>query len=721
MHVKSSDDLWVLESAESAYAFGVEPGGLLVHTYWGPRLPRFEDYPKPTRAGFTVLEDPVQNTPQEVTTGEAGDSNERTLDGVAADGQLRGFVLRFDGIEQTATGLNVRLVDRAQAINVTLGFAVGSLGLFTRSLSIANDGVAPVLLTRVFTGAFQLPQLEEFALTYFDGRWADEFVKQRRPVEFGSFVRESRRLTTSHRGMPFFAIDRIGEGEAASEHRGDVWFGTLEWSGNWKMIAERTRTDRTVIHLGLNDHDFAWELHPGETFDAPRVVFGHTTGGFGAMSRAFHDLVRQERAPTRDYLPPVLYNSWMATAFDVNEPGQVALAKEAASIGAELFVVDDGWFAGRNGDDAGLGDWYADPVKFPNGLKGLVAAVHDLGMKFGLWLEPEMVSPLSELYRAHPDWIVHFPGRPRTLSRNQSILNLARSDVQDHLIETIDRLLGDSPIDFIKWDMNRNVSEPGWPGHQRDQRELWVRYVDGMYRVWNELRRRHPRVIWENCSGGGGRVDLGMMALTEQTWISDNTNPAARLEIQEGYSLLFPANTMASWVSDDPFPADSAASSSERGEIYPFEFRFHVSMAGALGIGGNLMQWTERERVEAAGYVAQYKQLRPLIAHGDLYRISSPHRGPLSALMYVAKDKSDAVLFAFKTHVSRLDKPVRLKLAGLDGDDLYAIEGCSSVLTGQAWAVRGLELSLKNFESRVLRVRRVSDAAGPGITSTTNS
>jgi alpha-galactosidase len=320
--------------------------------------------------------------------------------------------------------------------------------------------------------------------------------------------------------------------------------------------------------------------------------------------------------------------------------------------------------------------------------------VHQRGMKFGLWIEPEMVNPDSDLYRAHADWIIHFPERERTLSRNQSMLNLGRADVQDYLIGIFDRLLSETPIDFIKWDMNRNVSEPGWPLHDRDAREIWVRYVWGLYRAWGELRRRHPEVIWENCSGGGGRVDLGMMTLTEQSWTSDNTLPPARLEIQEGYSLLFPAASMAAWVTD------------EHRDAFSLDLRFHASMAGALGVGGNLIKWSEAELETARTHIAHYKRIRPLVAKGDLYRLLSPREGAFSALMYVAKDKSEAVLFAFRLLPGRPLKNPVIRLVGLAPEALYTVEGQEEILSGKAWAERGLSLGLRDLQSAAIHIRR---------------
>ncbi len=280
------------------------------------------------------------------------------------------------------------------------------------------------------------------------------------------------------------------------------------------------------------------------------VTAGGAIEGFGGASRTLHDFVRDTVIPHGHTLHKVLYNSWEATTFDVDEASQIELARHAADMGIELFVMDDGWFHGRNDDHAGLGDWWPDEKKFPNGLQPLIEQVNDLGMDFGLWVEPEMVNPDSDLYRTHPDWVIHFPTRVRTTGRDQLILNFGRTDVQDYIIDLLDRLLAEHNITFIKWDMNRNASEPGWPDAPGDQREIWVRYVYGLYRVWGTLRERHPDVIWQSCSGGGGRADVGILRLADQVWISDNTEPTARLAIQEGYTQMYPANTMEAWVTD---------------------------------------------------------------------------------------------------------------------------------------------------------------------------
>jgi alpha-galactosidase len=718
--ITARDRYWLLESGSTAFALGLDETGVLIQTWYGSRLPRPEDYPAAQRGPIFAMEYTMQQTHQDLATGEAGASDERSIDAYSDSG-LRGFVLRFESAAVDGDTLHLTLRDEAHNATVTLSYRVlEAFGLISRSVTVRNAGSATMHLTRLLSGTFYLPQSHEYVLNHLDGRWGDEFRMQKEPFIHGVIQRESRRMTTSHGGVPYFAVERRGPGLEAGEESGALWFGSLNWSGNWKLLAERTRDGRGIVHLGINDHDFVYDLRTGEELAAPDVFFGYTEGGFGAMSRAFHDFVREQHAPRRNYVPPVVYNSWYATLFDVTVEGQSAIADKAAAMGVELFVIDDGWFRKRNDDKAGLGDWTPDARKFPNGLKPLADLVHGKGMKFGVWIEPEMVNPDSDLYRAHEDWIIHFPSRERTLGRNQSMLNMGRVEVQNHLIATFDELLSGTPIDFIKWDMNRNVSEPGWPTHDRDQREIWVRYVQGLYRLWNELRRRHPNVIWENCSGGGGRVDLGMMAITDQSWASDNTLPPARLDIQEGYSQLFPANTMAAWVTD------------EHKDAFSLDLRFHVSMAGALGVGGNLLKWTDAEQEIGRKHVAMYKEIRPLVVGGDLYRLRSPRDGEVSALMYVAKDKSEAVLFAYRLLPSRpLRNPI-IRLAGLDPDALYRLVDSERVLTGaggsnpsgypgtstraadaegialsgKAWAEIGLRLDLGDLESTIIRIQR---------------
>ena len=697
MSIYTTRNGWILETDHTGYALGVDVSGLLVHTYWGARLPRPEDYPPPPPPRQWVAFNGIGHLAREEYPAYAGSKYTEPCFKATFANDVRDTVWQFESAEVSAGAppeLTLRLRDAAYPLALTLHYRLHErYDLIERWAEITNPGDAPVMLERVFSAMWHLPTGESYTLAHLGGKWLDEFHIVREELRPGVKLLDSRRITTSHHHSPYFLCERAAA--PAGETSGAAWFGTLAWSGNWKLAAEMTDFGSTRIGLGINDWDFAWRLEPGETFVTPSSVGGYTQEGRGGASRHLHDYVREQVLPHGQAPHKVLYNSWEATTFDVDEASQSELAELAAEMGIELFVMDDGWFHGRNDDHAGLGDWWPDEQKFPRGLGGLVKRVNELGMDFGLWVEPEMVNPNSELYRAHPDWAIHFPGRARTEMRNQLILNFARSDVQQYVLEKLDRLLSENNIAFIKWDMNRNVSEPGWEDAPGDPRELWVRYVQGVYRVWGELRRLHPGVIWQSCSGGGGRADLGILCLADQVWVSDNTEPNARLGIQEGFSQLFPANVMEAWVTD-------------AGQEYlPLEFRMHVSMCGSLGIGGHLKQWGPEKRAQAARWIKAYKEVRAIIQLGDQFRLRSPQQHAFSAVQYMAKDKSAGVLFAFRTHLAHPAALPPLYLQGLDPKALYTVEGCSGPLSGLAWMEAGLNIPLMDFQSDMRRIQRV--------------
>jgi alpha-galactosidase len=396
----------------------------------------------------------------------------------------------------------------------------------------------------------------------------------------------------------------------------------------------------------------------------------------------------------------------------VNEDGQETLAEKAASLGIERFVMDDGWFGQRKDDHAGLGDWYVNPQKFPNGLKPLIDKVHSLGMDFGLWVEPEMVNPDSDLYRKHPDWVLNFVGRPRSESRNQLVLNLARQDVRDYVFHFLDNLLSTNDIAFLKWDYNRNWSEPGWDAVARDkQKEVYVKYVENLYSILRELRAKHPMVEIESCSGGGGRVDLGILRFTDEVWPSDNTDPFDRLTIQDGFTYAYTPAVMMAWVTDAPNWVNNRTTS--------VEYRFLSSMQGSLGVGANLDKWTPDDFAVAKDMIAVYKQVRETVQHGSLYRLISPqHNSEYSATESVSLDKRQAVLFTF-LHSSQKGYPFpRVYLRGLDPNRQYHLRFIHSakaldapeVASGSYWMNHGISVLLRGDFQAAAVVLEATDA-----------
>jgi alpha-galactosidase len=679
--ISQQDTGWVLHTRKSTYALGVNSAGFLLHRYWGARLPAEGVPPAPESEGWASFNGPGQLLPEEYPAWGSGLSYvEPCLKATFADG-VRALELRFASADIVdADTLVIDLRDSHYPLRVALHYRVyPEYDLIERRVSLTNEGDTPITLERAFSAQWHPPSGRDYRLSHLTGRWLDEWHIRRDALPHGTTRLESRRIMTGHQHNPWFALD---DG-TAGEEVGEVWFGALAWSGSWALTAEVTdfEAQMTRVSLGVNDWDFAWQLTPGETFTTPTALAGWTDGGYGAASRALHDYIREHLLPHGAVTHKVLYNSWEATLFDVDEKGQTALSEIAAELGVELFVMDDGWFKGRNHDRAGLGDWSPDGIKFPRGLTPLIERVNALGMDFGIWVEPEMINADSDLYRAHPDWVIHFPNRQRTTARNQMMLNMALPEVQEYTIDWLDALLRDHPITFVKWDANRNVSEPGgWKG--REPREIWHRYTLGVYRIFETMRARHPHVVFQSCSGGGGRADLGILRYADQIWVSDNTEPAARIGIQEGFSQVFPANVMEAWVTD-------------AGKL-PLDFRFAVSMCGALGIGANLLKWTAAERKQAKTWIVLYKEIRAIVQLGDQYRLLPAQGHGYSAVQYMAKDASEGVLFVFRTHMSEPTTFPMLSLRGLDADARYTVEGIDGARAGSAWMRAGLQVPLKS-------------------------
>jgi len=458
------------------------------------------------------------------------------------------------------------------------------------------------------------------------------------------------------------------------ENHGEVWFGALAWSGSWRIVVEQDQLDAVRITGGFNPFDFGYVLHPGESLESPVFYGGYSAHGLGGASRLLHrfelEHILPRTAKTEGRSPklrPVIYNSWEATQFNVNEAGQIALAEKAAALGVDRFVMDDGWFGQRKNDHAGLGDWYVNLEKFPHRLKPLIDKVHSLGMDFGLWVEPEMVNPDSDLYRKHPDWVLNFPGRPRSEQRNQLVLNLARQDVRDYVFGFLDKLLTEYDSSFFKWDYTRNWSEPGWDQlPPNEQKRVYVAFVRNLYGILAELRQKHPNVEIESCSGGGGRVDLGILRYVDEVWPSDNTDPFDRLTQQDGFTYAYTPQIMMAWVTDSPHWLNKRSTS--------LGYRMLSSMQGSLGIGADITKWTPEETALAKRLIAEYHQVQATIVQGDLYRLISPRDGSeFSATQTVNADKSQSVVFVFIHSTQEGRGFPRLKLQGLDPSAQYAI------------------------------------------------
>jgi alpha-galactosidase len=700
--------LFVLDAGESTYAFGINERSELESVFWGGHVDDPSSFGSAhIRREWASFDMTTNTTPQEYPGWGAGFVIEPALKATFASGN-RELVLHYVGHTIQGNLLDITLKDIASPLNVHLYYRVyPEQGIIERWTKIENGTKENVVLESAQSAAWSLPQGTDYRLHWLTGRWGGEWQQHVEPIQVGERVLESRRGSTSHQANPWFAIDR---GRETTEEHGPVWFGELGWSGSWRITVEDTNLNQVRIIGGYNSFDFGYQLKPGESLETPPFYAGYTSKGTGEASRILHSFQLAEILPGHPHPKPrpVLYNSWEATEFNVSEAGQIELAEKAAKLGAERFVIDDGWFGQRKDDHAGLGDWYVNQQKFPNGLKPVIDRVHALGMDFGIWVEPEMVNPDSDLYRKHPDWAMNFPGHPRTEGRNQLLLNLARPDVRDYIFHFLDDLVSNNDIAFLKWDYNRNWSEPGWDAVPvEDQKKIWVAYVQNLYDILDRLRAKHPKLEIESCSGGGGRVDLGIMRRTEEAWTSDNTDALDRLTLQDGFSQAYTPGIMMAWVTDVP---------NYNGRSTPLDFRFLVAMSGSLGIGGNLNKWSDADMQLASSMVSYYKTIRDTVQHGSLYRLISPVNSPYSATQYVSSDGRQAVLFAYlRTQQFGTPFPV-VRLEGLDPAAHYRVKpldgkkvtSLPETVTGSYLMQYGVQFELKgDYDATSIELERV--------------
>ena len=566
------------------------------------------------------------------------------------DGE-RGVWWDFEGAEETEGKLRLAFTDETLGLSTVLCYeTVPGTDVILRWTE--HTASRELRLERLDSAAVNVPVTTGARLTYLTGQWSQEFQLTQLDLTRGTFTMGSTQGVPGHAYVPWLAVQDLASDDAPA-------YGVaLEWPGNWHITAEAEPGGAVRVRAGRVPHEGAVLLAPGATLTTPRLACAFSPDGLDGLSRVWHRYDRHLSGDRLHRTRKVLYNSWEATGFDVDAAGQLELAKTAADIGAELFVVDDGWFTGRRDDTGGLGDWHPDPAAFPQGFDRFVEEIRGLGLDFGLWVEPESVSPGSRLHAEHPDWIYRVDGRPARLVRNQLLLDLGRTDVQDFVIGTLDRLLGSYAIGYLKWDMNRPPTERGRPG--AGHADLDAEHVAGYLRVLDHLRTAHPDVTVEGCAGGGARIDHMTLARTDVVWPSDNTAPLDRLSVQHGFLHAHAPHVMSSWVTDAPGVFDPRPRS--------LAFRFVNAMCGVLGIGADLRTWTSDERAEAARWIARYKEVRDVLHHGEARLLGSP-ADATCGVQYDAGERT--VVAALST--GRLDgaplvpgRPDRLRLRGLD-------------------------------------------------------
>lgn len=676
--------LFGLETNKTTYAFAVDNMGLLRHLYWGPKVNNLEDFDVPALAEMSSNDPILDLTDEEYPVFGGMRYKEHCLKVNFADGTCD-IEYRYVGYTQTEETLVIHLKDAHYEFEFDLHYKVYEVqDLIERTVSVRNTGNDIIEIEKVHSGQIHLPY-QDLTLTSSHGRWLAEFQEFKQPLGQGKIVLENRRGISTHHHNPFFVLDH-----QASETNGEVYFGVLKLSGNFQTIIEPRPYGGTLVQMGISSHDCVISLQPGEEFMAPSMLVGYTNSGFEAMTHAMNDFAKQH--VLRDGVRPVLYNSWEATEFDVHCDEQIALAKKAKEMGVELFVIDDGWFGQRHSDADGLGDWYVNTDKFPEGLTPLISAVKEMGMMFGIWIEPEMVNPPTQLLKDHPDWIYHFENRMNDTSRNQMVLNVTLPEVQEFIFNMIDDLLANYEIDYIKWDANRPISQTGI------SRDMWYRHIEAVYDIARRVKEKYPNLLLEACASGGGRVDYGMLDSFDDFWTSDNTDAYDRLTIQRTYSYVYPIKAMRAWVTD----------ANNRSTI-PLTFKFHSAMMGTLGMGCNILKFTEEEMELSRQLIEEYKEIRHIIQDGDFYRLNPITSNNYQVYEYANED--EAVLFVFlpQTQISRLGACIKIR--GLDADARYEFNLSDDLIikSGSYLMNHGIQVKLSgDYASTIIKFKKIA-------------
>lgn len=708
---QEKERLFTLHTEHTTYQMKVDEYGYLLHLYYGRRAEGSMEYllnyadrgfsgnPYEVGGDRTYSLDAL---PQEYPSQGTGDYRSPVLvvrnpDGtccavlkyaghriLAGKYSLPGLPAVYAEADDFAETLEIFMEDGASGLRVTLLYGVlPERDVITRAVRIENRGHSPLELLKVQTACLDF-LYGDYDLISFYGRHAMERNYQRTAVAHGAFVIGSRRGTSSHQYNPFVIL----AGRETNERSGDCYGLSFVYSGMFKVEAEKDQYGQTRVSMGLQDELFSCTLEAGEVFYGPEVILSFSAEGLAALSHNFHRIIRHNvcRGIYKTTRRPVLINNWEATYFDFDGEKLYRIAEQAAELGVEMFVLDDGWFGERNSDKAGLGDWSVNEEKLGCTLGELAERINGLGMKFGIWVEPEMVSEDSGLYRAHPDWAFAIPGRRPVRSRDQLVLDFSRPEVRGHIFDSICQVLDHANVEYIKWDMNRSIADVySATASRADQGMVMYRYVLGLYEFLERLLGRYPKLLIEGCSGGGGRFDAGMLYYTPQIWCSDNTDAIDRIQIQYGTSFGYPVSAVGSHVSAVP--------NHQNGRITPMETRGCVAMAGSFGYELDLSRISEEEKTCVKQQTAEYKKYWDLIHNGDYYRLSSPPSGDeLGAWMYVRPDRGEALVQAvtLSAHGNPLIPCVRL--VGLDPEGMYQDSSSGALYSGAALMGAGIPL-----------------------------
>lgn len=676
-----------LHTQKTTYAMGIFQNELILHLYWGKRLQNGvqNNYEREMgRREYTPWDYPLYYStdvfPQEFPTYGSADLRRPAFQATYKDGSCitkliyKDYVIlqgkeKLEGLPGTYCEPNdkvqtliIRLCDELKNIEVFLSYTVfEEMDAIARNVKVVNHG-EQMEIESIMSATVDFYGMANSDIIHLDGSWARERMITRTDLVKGNQNIESRCGASSHLHNPFIAICE----NDATENRGDVYGFSLVYSGNFTAGIELSPHNCGRAYIGINPFQFKWVLETGESFQTPETILVYSSEGIGEMSRIYHRLYRARlcRGQYRDEKRFVLINNWEATYFDFDEDKIVEIAEKASQIGIDTMVLDDGWFSVRNDDTCGLGDWNENRTKLPNGLEGISERINALGMHFGLWFEPEMVSPGSNLYKQHPDWILHTQDRKPTIGRFQYVLDLSRRDVCDFIIEAICEILERANVEYVKWDMNRYMTEVGSSLLSKNRQcEIMHRYILGLYYILETITSRFPHVLFEGCAGGGGRFDPGMLYYMPQIWTSDNSDAVERMEIQYGTSLVYPYSAMGAHVSACP--------NHQVGRTTPFKKRCNVSMPGQFGFELDLNKCTQEEIETAKEAIIQYRELQRIFHQGDCYRLRSPFESELAVIEFISEDKKTIILSIESKKATANAGDEYIRLEGLDESALY--------------------------------------------------
>lgn len=700
---------FTLHTRHTTYQMKIGNLDYLLHLYYGPTMHDadlsyqimqydrgFSGNPYESRDARTFS---LDAQPQEFSTQQQGDFRTASIEVVNADGSysFNGKVSRFTIQEgkyelttlpctfaredEQADTLEIILSDDISDVEVILLYSVfEEADIITRAVKVFNKGDASIHLKKIMSVCLDFLNGLDMDLVSLPGRYGQERQVERQKMTHHIHTIGSVRGSSSHQQNPFVILC----GRESCEDYGACYGFSLVYSGNFLAEAELDQYDQLRLVMGINPKQFVYEIRPGEAFEGPEVVMAFTEHGFTGLTHLYHDFYRANLCRSKfvsDVRRPVLINSWEAAFMDFDDVKLIEIAKAAKNMGVDMLVMDDGWFGKRDDDNSGLGDWVVNEEKIRGGLHKLVEQINSLGMKFGIWFEPEMVSEDSDLYRAHPEWAMQIPGRHAVRSRNQMALDMSRKDVQDYLIQSVNAILDDADIYYVKWDINRSLADI-WSNvlSPDKQGEVYHRYILGLYRVMNEIILTHPDILFEGCSGGGGRYDPGMLHYYPQYWVSDNNNPIDRLKLHYGTSFVYPISTMGAHISDS-------------GKFVPLQTKAVVAMCGTFGYELDASKLSEEEQDICREQSDLFRKYYPIIFSGDYYRLSNPFEvGNMTAWQHVTKDKTESLLSVVVTNLTCNGPQEYVKAKGLIPDAMYRINDGEQVLSGAALMHAGLPI-----------------------------